>query len=800
MNTWPKHFQLAFQPAAQPAAVVRGPHVRFTVLTSRLLRLECSPHDAFEDRASQAFWFRWQPVPEFKVVQSPNRIEIITDHLHLRYTVSRLGFRRDTLSIELRETETVWHFGDRNPDNLRGTARTLDGADGRVRLEPGLMSRAGWAVVDDSASLVFDDEGWLTPRTSPDNVDLYFWGYGRDYLACLCDFFKVAGPTPLIPRWALGNWWSRYWAYSQSELVRLMEEFKSHGVPLSVCMVDMDWHLTQTGNASSGWTGYTWNPNLFPDPEAFFLRLGELGLKAAMNLHPAEGVYPHEAQYAAMAQRLGIDPEEGEPVPFDIADRRFVEAYFDLLHHPLEAQGVAFWWVDWQQGETTRQAGLDPLWWLNHLHFYDLGRDGEKRPFILSRWGGLGNHRYPIGFSGDAVVSWKSLAFQPYLTATAANVGYSWWSHDIGGHMGGIEDAELYTRWVQFGVFSPILRLHSTNNPYHERRPWAYDAETFRITRSAMQLRHALLPYLYSAARQSSVEGRTLILPMYFLNPGEKAAYHCPNQYYLGSELIVAPYVTPRDPDTRLSRQAVWLPEGDWFDFFTGERVEGGRWHVLYGTLEQTPVLARAGGIVPLGPHDGRGEIANPEELTVHVFAGGDNAFELYEDDGETQAYLQGKHCITPLRLAWYGDRLEFTVAPAEGDPSLVPARRTIRLMFHGIRSPEEVKLTVNGVDADPTLIYDQGGEVLTVDGIVLKPTDQVWLQLGVHSGTLLSGRDRRAKVCRKLLRSFRLDTNVKRRLDLDLDGILDGRASLMNYSADLTDAQLSALLHTVQR
>jgi hypothetical protein len=120
--------------------------------------------------------------------------------------------------------------------------------------------------------------------------------------------------------------------------------------------------------------------------------------------------------------------------------------------------------------------------------------------------------------------------------------------------------------------------------------------------------------------------------------------------------------------------------------------------------------------------------------------------------------------------------------------------------MVHGIRSPEDVTLAINGVDADPTLGYDQGGEVLTMREIMLKPTDELRLQLGVCSGTLLSGRDRRAEACRKLLRSFRLDTDVKRRLDLDLDGILDGRTSLMNYSTALTDAQLSALLHTVQR
>jgi hypothetical protein len=367
---------------------------------------------------------------------------------------------------------------------------------------------------------------------------------------------------------------------------------------------------------------------------------------------------------------------------------------------------------------------------------------------------------------------------------------------------------------VQFGVFSPILRLHSTKNPYHERRPWAYDAETFRITRAAMQLRHALLPYSYSAAWRSFVEGKTLILPMYFQHAGEEAAYHCPNQYYFGSELIVAPYVTPLHPDTRLSRQAVWLPEGDWFDFSTGERYAGGRWQVLYGALEEIPVLARAGGIVPMGPpmgapigpQDGRGGIANPEELIVHVFAGADNAFTLYEDDGVTQAYLKGKHCITPLFLAWYGDRLEFTIAPVKGDPTLVPAWRTVHLVVHGIRSPEVLRLTVNGIDAGPGLaggdgvIYDAAGEALTVRGIRLTPTDEVRLSLGMYAGALLSGRDRRPETCRKLLRSFRLDTNVKQRLDLELDNIMEGRASLMSCSTDLTDAQLSALEHTVQR
>ena len=199
----------------------------------------------------------------------------------------------------------------------------------------------------------------------------------------------------------------------------------------------MDWHITKTGNDSSGWTGYTWNRDLFPDPAGFIAWLHQHGLKTALNLHPADGVYPHEEQYAAMAKALDVDPATERPIDFNLSDPAFARAYFEILHHPLEAQGVDFWWLDWQQGTRSRLAGLDPLMWLNHLHFYDLARDGSKRPFIFSRWCGLGNHRYPIGFSGDTVVTWESLAFQPYFTATAANVGYGWWSHDIGGHMGG---------------------------------------------------------------------------------------------------------------------------------------------------------------------------------------------------------------------------------------------------------------------------------------------------------------------------------------------------------------------------
>jgi alpha-glucosidase (family GH31 glycosyl hydrolase) len=558
----------------------------------------------------------------------------------------------------------------------------------------------------------------------------------------------------------------------------------------------MDWHITETGSRSSGWTGYTWNTTLFPDPKGFIDWLHAKGLKTALNLHPADGIFPHEAQYQQMAEAMGVDPASSEAVGFDIANPVFADAYFSLLHHPLEADGVDFWWLDWQQGTQSKVQGLDPLGWLNHLHFHDLGRDGRKRPFIFSRWGGLGNHRYPIGFSGDTVVSWESLAFQPYFTATAANVGYGWWSHDIGGHMWGIEEPELYTRWVQYGVFSPILRLHSTNNRYSERCPWGWGAAVERIAGDALRLRHALIPYIYTMAWRNVQEGLPLITPLYYSHPQANDAYECPQAYWFGSEMIAAPFTAPASQELGLSRQPVWLPEGDWFNFFTGQQYSGG-WHVVYGGLSSIPVFAKAGAIVPLGPQVGWGGIANPDTLIVHVFAGADNRFTLYEDDGETTDYQRERYALTVFEQQWSQNSLSFSIAPAAGDTALLPSSRTYQVVLHGIIEPEQLTLTINGQAASPTdLQYDPQAETLQIAVGALTPTDKLQLVVTTDQSSLRAARDRRAELVREMLQAFRLDTRAKAEIDSDLPQLLSGEIVLLRYR--LSDAQSSALAQAI--
>ncbi len=792
MTQIPSQFQLDFQSMANPDAILTARSARFTILTSRLIRLEYEENGRFQNNPSQPFWYRNQSVPEFEHLVENGRLYIETDHLLLIYKIDK-PFSADSLQIHLKESDTVWHFGDKDPDNLRGTTRTLDQVSGSTPLEPGLLSRSGWAVVDDSDTLVFNEDGWLEPRQSKDALDLYFFGYGHDYSVCLGDYFALTGPVPLLPRWALGNWWSRYWDYTQAELTQLMRDFRAHDVPLSVCIIDMDWHL-------DGWTGYTWNRDLFPDPEQFLSWLHEQGLKTALNLHPADGVGPHEAQYEAMTKRVGMEADGETAVPFDIADPAFARAYFELLHHPQEAKGVDFWWIDWQQGEESSLPGLDPLWWLNHLHFYDLGRERSKqarrRPFIFSRWGGLGNHRYPIGFSGDTFVDWDSLNFQPYFTATAANVGYSWWSHDIGGHMFGLEEAELYTRWVQFGVFSPIFRLHCTKNPFHERRPWGYDAETLAVTRDAMQLRHALIPYIYTMSWRNATEYEAMIRPMYHDYPTRDEAYRCPQQYTFGPDLIAAPYTTPADPDTQLSRQVVWLPPGKWHHFFSGEQFSGDRWVVQYGRRHDIPFFAKAGAIVPLGPKVGWGGIDNPERLDLHCFAGADGKFTLYEDDGESLAYQRGSYGFIKFQQDWLDNVMSVTIHPASGDTSHIPTNRSYRIHLRGISSKAMLTAWLDGQPIELNTRYDDARESWQTEPIAVTPSSEFRL---TASGTRLTApRDRLRETITDMLHAFRLETLVKAAIAQNMNEIIENFDMLRTWQGQIKSTQHHALAEII--
>jgi alpha-glucosidase (family GH31 glycosyl hydrolase) len=692
-------------PLADPRAVVVSGEARFTVLAPRMIRMEWSATKQFEDRASLVFINRRQSVPSFKVGTRQGWVTITTDSLTLRYRPSSGAFTEKNLSVEfnLDGKPTIWRPGMEDTGNLRGTTRTLDGVNGPSNIEPGLVSRNGWVVVDDTERLIYDtsDWAWVTARPAGRRQDWYVLGYGRDYRGALSDFTKVAGKIPMPPRFAFGAWWSRYWAYTDQEFKDLAREFEIHSVPLDVLVVDMDWHQTfggawgnekdQSGH-TKGWTGFTWDRNYFPDPEGFLTWVGDRGLRTPLNLHPASGLQPWEDQYPSIARAMGIDPATNQFVPFDIVDKKFATSFFDLVIHPLEKQGVDFWWLDWQQSDKTKLEGINPTWWLNYTFFTDMERQGKHRPLIFHRWGGLGNHRYQVGFSGDTYSTWPSLAFQPYFTATAANVGFGYWSHDIGGHMNGPVQPELYARWIQFGAFSPILRTHTTKNPDAERRIWAYAPEFFKPMRDAFLLRYAMIPYIYTASRQTYDTGVPFLRPMYYDSPSAEEAYAFKDQYLFGDSLIVAPIVRERAKETGLAAQSVWLPEGSWIEWFSGARFEGPRTIERSFSLEEIPIYVKAGSIIPMQPPMRRSDERPLDPLILTVFPGADRAARVYEDQGDSIGYQKGECAWTPVRHVTAADGTRvIEVLAAEGTYPGMLAQRGYEVRLRGTLPPKQI-------------------------------------------------------------------------------------------------------------
>ncbi|WP_248705052.1 glycoside hydrolase family 31 protein [Curtobacterium sp. MWU13-2055] len=696
-------------PVADPAAVVTGEHWRITVLDAGTFRVEWSDDGGFEDRASTFAIRRRLSVPAFTVERvGEGGLVVTTERARLRYDgrpFSPSGLVVETIGPDANR----WRWGQ-EPRDLGGTGRTLDDVDGRMPLEPGILARDGITALDDSESFLFEDDGWIGTRV-PGRRDVTVFAHGRDFDGALRAFHQVSGAPTRLPRWALGNWWSRYHPYSDTSYLELMDRFAEERVPFSVAVIDMDWHRVDSvpPQFGDGWTGYSWEPSLFPDPQAFLAELHRRGMRTTLNLHPADGVRAFEDAYPAVAEAMGIDPATEQPIPFDPTDRRFLQAYFDQLHRPLEAQGVDFWWIDWQQGSESGLPGVDPLWLLNHFHLLDSARSGDQG-MTFSRYAGPGSQRYAVGFSGDAVVSWASLAFQPEFTATAANIGYPWWSHDIGGHTRGDRDDELATRWVQFGVFSPIMRLHSANNPFIRKEPWVFPAEARTAMGEALRFRHRLVPYLHTMNHQAA-EGTALVRPLYHLEPRRDEAYRVPNTYSFGSELLVAPIVEPRDPVTLHGTARAWLPPGTWTDVFTGTVYAGDRFVDLHRTLDTVPVLLREGGVLPLAAEDQLDATANPTAFEVLVAPGASGSFTLVEDQ-EDPAGDTGRSAGT--RLTWDAALAEFRVHATTGAVDVVPARRDWRVTFLAVPADGQV-VSARGEDrfsVDLTVESATGGAV----------------------------------------------------------------------------------------
>ncbi len=697
-------------------AIFKGKKYRITILTERLIRFEYNEKGIFEDRLTQLALFRNFDVPSFEAKQDEKFIEITTKYFKIEYAKEKnydsgAVFAGNDLRVSLLNTDKFWYYRHPEVRNYLGVAVSLDSLNGKIKLDKGLYSIDGFASIDDSDSYIIEEDGTLISKENK-GIDLYLFMYRQDFNLCLKDYFALTGKPPIIPRYALGNWWSRDLKYSDTDIKNLVKDFERNKIPLSVILLDKDWHIRNIEDKKDLVSGYTWNKQLFPTPYEFISYLHSKKIRLGLNINPKEGIWPHEDMYSKAITYL--ETQEKKAIPFAPYNPRFIDVYLKLLIHPQEILGVDMFWLDYDENKKS----LLPLWILNHYHFLDMERTENKRGVILSRSAMKAPHRYPILYSGKTLVSWETLKMLPYVNATASNIGVSWWSHDIGGHHGGIEDKELYIRYVQLGVFSPILRFHGARGKYYKREPWLWDVETVEIVKNYLVLRHRLIPYLYTEAYHYYKNAIPLVQPLYYKYPKMYDDLNYRNEYYFGSELLVAPIIDKKDPVMNRVVHRFFLPDGIWYDFNTGKKFPGGQNYVSFYKDECYPVFARGGSIIPLSINAETNDTSVPVNLEINIFPGRSNVYKLYEDDGISRLYKDGYYLLTSIDYNYRESNYTVIIRALEGKSGIIPNKRNYKIKFRNTKQADEVMAYFNEKLIDVSSYIDGPDFIIEVKDI----------------------------------------------------------------------------------
>ncbi|MCI6763886.1 DUF5110 domain-containing protein, partial [bacterium] len=350
----------------------------------------------------------------------------------------------------------------------------------------------------------------------------------------------------------------------------------------------------------------------------------------------------------------------------------------------------------------------------------------NRRGIILSRNGLVAAHKYPILYSGETIVSWKNLNMIPEFNSKSSNIGISWWSHDIGGYKDGVEDPELYMRFIQLGTYSPILRLSSDTSHYYKREPWLWDVKTYKVVKEYLNLRHRLIPYIYTEGYKYSRTGLPLIQPVYYRYPEIYDEPLYKNEYYFGTELFIAPITTKKDLLMNRTVHRIFLPNGVWYDFKTGKKYMGGKRYVTFFKDEDYPVFAKKGTIIPLAiQEENINDINNPKSLEIHIFPGTSNTYKLYEDDGISSMFEEGKYLITDIDYNYQLNNFTAIIRPVDGKTDVVPKERNYKVRFRNTRKPSDVIVYIGEDKKDDIKSYVDGNDFV-VEVNEINPAKQV--------------------------------------------------------------------------
>lgn len=734
--------------------MIIGKKYRFTFLTDRLVRLEYNQAGVFEDRPTQRVIYRKFPKVNFQVSQSEMLLQINTSYFTLDYVKEKTFFSGkftpgSNLKITLNQTDRIWYYGHPEARNFGGITYSLDNFQGNLKLEKGLYSTDGFACLDDSNSLVLNESGNFIPRQEK-GIDVYVFMYRKDLGLCLQDYYTLTGYPMMLPRYALGTWWYKNRKYTYDSLDSLLDGFNDEKIPLAAVMLGDKWHLDN-------------DPLVFDEKALSGFNLKELAdkykVRTGLTMTPSIKAKAGSLTYQNIANN--IQNLNGKDYSFLPLSNQSLNLYGTYGIRNWISMGLDAFVIDYNNIKDKNSIAL-----MAHYCYALSSLLLNKRMIVFSRNHDLAVHRNTVIFTGRTKVDWNTLAAIPRYNATASNNGISYVANAIGGYYSGIENFELYIRYIQLGVFSSMMVLASDDGKYYKREPWRWNAAESAIIKKYLNLRNQLIPYLYTESYIYHKSGSPIIQPLYYKYPKIYDEPLYKNQYFFGSQMLVCPITKKKNMIMNRVVQRMFIPEGIWYEFESGKKYLGNKYYMSFYKDEDYPVFCREGAIIPLSL-DNTTDL--PINMEIIVVPGSDGNYKLYEDDGISNNFKNSSFSLTEFNFKYQKNNYELVIQNM-GNPGILPDNRNYRIRFKNTKQANVVVLS-GGMQVQGNYYLEKND--LVIDIVNIPTSRELKIQCS-GDGTIENSTIRLINDDIKgILEDLEIETTLKEKIDAVLFGNL---------------------------
>ncbi len=718
-----------------------GNKYRITILTPRLARLEYTPSGKFIDDPTALVINRTFPKTPYGITESETLIQIDTGIFTITYVKDKdfkAGNLGSNLKAVINNTTIEWQMNSPQVKNLRGINYSIDSIKDKIILDTGLYSLDGYAVVKDNTPVLTENDIFI-PREER-SKDIYLFMYNKDFDGCLNDYFTLTGYPNLIPRYALGAWWYKNDNYTSKDIISLVDRFNKDNIPISIFLL------------GDSWRG---NNNYIPsiDLKNVSNYLTQKNIKLGVTINPNLEIAKGTNEYNLISSF-----SNEEKFKFIPLSNEKLGIYLNMFINNLEMQGVELYSIDYNNPNDK----ID-LWKFAHYHHGKIETRG-KRGLSLTRNHGIAVHRYPIIWSGKTLVNWTTLNLLPRYNLQGYNVGVSFIAHPIGGYHNGIEEAELYLRYIQFACFSPIFLLASEGGKYYKREPWKWNPIIENDIINFMNLRYKLIPYIYTESYNYHKTGKGIVKPFYYDYPKILDDVQYKNQYFFGQNLFVSPITNKKNIVIDRVMKKIFVPDGIWFNLLDGKQYNGAKYYTNFYRDEDYPVFVKAGSIIPMS-YNIKEDI--PSTLELNIYPLNDGTYNLYEDDGITNNYKKGMYMITNFSYHYEKDNYTLKISKSEGKNLL--SKRNYLLRFKNTKNIKAVYIEDKSITYN--CYYDKNDFIIQINNLIVGRELEVNIK---GENVLVSSIRLINEDIKEILYDLAINTSLKDKLDEILFSDLD--------------------------